>query len=63
MKKVAHTPPKVKAIRKDDGTPQTRREEELAGLDTRIALNPSLDSNRIRCRGRRIATGSDPSDG
>ena len=42
MKKVAHTPPKVKAIRKDDGTPQTRTEEELAGLDTRIALIQAL---------------------
>ena len=38
MKKVSHKAPKVKAIHKDDATPETRREEELGALDTRIAL-------------------------
>ena len=38
MKKVSHKAPKVKAIHKDDATPETPREEELGILDTRIAL-------------------------
>ena len=38
MKKVSHKAPKVKAIHKDDATPETLREEELGALDTRIAL-------------------------
>ena len=38
MKKVSHKAPKVKAIHKDDATPETLREEELDALDTRIAL-------------------------
>ena len=42
MKKVSHKAPKVKAIHKDDATPQTPREEELGALDTRIALIQAL---------------------
>ena len=38
MKKVSHKAPKVKAIHKDDATPQTPTQEELDALDTRIAL-------------------------
>ena len=42
MKKVSHKAPKVKAIHKDDATPQTPLEEELGALDTRIALIQAL---------------------
>ena len=42
MKKVSHKAPKVKAIHKDDATPQTPLEEELSALDTRIALIQAL---------------------
>ena len=42
MKKVSHKAPKVKAIHKDDKTPDTSREEELDALDTRIALIQAL---------------------
>ena len=42
MKKVSHKAPKVKAIHKDDATPETPREEELGILDTRIALIQAL---------------------
>ena len=42
MKKVSHKAPKVKAIHKDDATPQTPLEEELDALDTRIALIQAL---------------------
>ena len=38
MKKVSHKAPKVKAIHKDDATPETPLEEEVGALDTRIAL-------------------------
>ena len=60
MKKVSHKAPKVKAIHKDDKTPESSTEEELDALDTRIALILALDPNRIRRRGRRIAAGSEP---
>ena len=42
IKKVSHKAPKVKAIHKDDATPQTPLEEELSALDTRIALIQAL---------------------
>ena len=42
MKKVSHKAPKVKAIHKDDATPQTPLEEEMSTLDTRIALIQAL---------------------
>ena len=42
MKKVSHKAPKVKAIHKDDATPETPLEEELDALDTRIALIQAL---------------------
>lgn len=42
MKKVSHKAPKVKAIHKDDKTPQTPTEAELDALDTRIALIQAL---------------------
>ena len=42
MKKVSHKAPKVKAIHKDDATPETPLEEELGALDTRIALIQAL---------------------
>jgi putative transposase len=42
MKKVSHNAPKVKAIHKDDATPETPLEEELGALDTRIALIQAL---------------------
>ena len=42
MKKVSHKAPKVKAIHKDDKTPETPTEEELMALDTRIALIQAL---------------------
>ena len=43
MKKVSHKAPKVKAIHKDDATPQTPLEEETkCALDTRIALIQAL---------------------
>ena len=42
MKKVSHKAPKVKAIHKDDATPDTPIEEELDALDTRIALIQAL---------------------
>ena len=42
MNNVSHKAPKVKAIHKDDKTPDTSREEELDALDTRIALIQAL---------------------
>ena len=42
MKKVSHKTPKVKTIRQADTMPETRREEELGALDTRIALIQAL---------------------
>ena len=42
MKKVSHKAPKVKAIHKDDKTPESPTEEELDALDTRIALIQAL---------------------
>ena len=42
MKKVSHNAPKVKAIHKDDATPQPPLEEEMSTLDTRIALIQAL---------------------
>ena len=42
MKKVSHKAPKVKAIHKDDKTPQTPTQEELDARDTRIALIQAL---------------------
>ena len=42
MKKVSHKAPKVKAIHKDDKTPNTPIEEELDAWDTRIALIQAL---------------------
>ena len=42
MKKVSHKAPKVKAIHKDDATPETPLEEEMSTLDTRIALIQAL---------------------
>ena len=42
MKKVSHKAPKVKAIHKDDKTPQSPTQEELDALDTRIALIQAL---------------------
>ena len=42
MKKVSHKAPKVKAIHKDDATPETPLEEEVGALDTRIALIQAL---------------------
>ena len=60
MKKVSHKAPKVKAIHKDDATPETPLEEELGALDTPHRVDPSLDSIRIRRRGRRITERSDP---
>ena len=42
MKKVSHKAPKVKAIHKDDATPDPSREEELGAWDTRIALIQAL---------------------
>ena len=42
MKKVSHKVPKVKAIHKDDATPDTPTEEELGAWDTRIALIQAL---------------------
>ena len=42
MKKVSHNAPKVKTIHQAEATPETRREEELGALDTRIALIQAL---------------------
>ncbi len=42
MKKVSHKTPKVKTIRQADTMPETRTEEELGALDTRIALIQAL---------------------
>ena len=42
MKKVLHKAPKVKAIHKDDKTPDPSTEEERDALDTRIALIQAL---------------------
>ncbi len=42
MKKVSHKAPKVKAIHKDDKTPDPSREEELDAPFTRIALIQAL---------------------
>ena len=60
MKKVSHKAPKVKAIHKDDATPQTPLEEELGALDTRIALIQALIPLGLDAVGRRIARRSDP---
>ena len=38
MNNVSHKAPKVKAIHKDDKTPDPSREAERDALDTRIAL-------------------------
>ncbi|MCY3871000.1 MAG: hypothetical protein OXG87_15735 [Gemmatimonadetes bacterium] len=38
----SHKAPKVKAIHKDDATPQTPTEEEMTAMDTRIALIQAL---------------------
>ena len=42
MNNVSHKAPKVKAIHKDDKTPDPSTEEELDALDTRIALIQAL---------------------
>ena len=46
MKKVSHKAPKVKAIHKDDATPETPLEEELGALDTRIQIPLPYSSNK-----------------
>ena len=60
MKKVSHKAPKVKAIHKDDKTPDTSTEEERDALDTRIALIQALIPLGLDAVAEELQRESDP---